>query len=229
MMVAFDRNQLLGEMAPADQSFVRASGSEVRLAAGATLQEAGNAASHVYFPYAGSVSLLVISRSGSIVEAGFVGNDGAAGTLFDPATGVHFTRMVVVVASLALRLPVDRFEVLQQASADFRRLIARNNNRISERGQQIAACNLMHRLEPRLCRWLLQAVRGKNGQRIELTQEFLSQMLGVTRARLNEALKGLEACGALAQSSRGMIQVLDCDVIRRFACECAETLRLVPG
>lgn len=229
MMAALNQNQLLGEMAPSDLAFVRSFGVEVRLAVGVTLQEAGNVAAHVYFPHAGSVSFLVISKGGAIIETGFVGNDGAAGTLFDPGTRLHFTRSVVVVAGTALRLPVDRFDALQQESAGFRRLVNRNNNRISERGQQIAACNLMHRLEARLCRWLLQAARDSKGQRIELTQEFLSQMLGVTRARLNEALKALEACGALAHSGRGYIHVLDYNSIRKLACECAASLRLVPG
>lgn len=227
--MAADQNHLLGELPPADLAFVRSFGSEVRLTVGATLQEAGNVAGHIYFPYAGSVSFLVISRGGSIIETGFVGNDGAACTLFDPGTRLHFTRAIVVVAGAALRLPADRFDALQHESAGFRRLINRNNNRISERGQQIAACNLMHRLEERLCRWLLQAARDSKGQRIELTQEFLSQMLGVTRARLNEALKALEGCGALAHSGRGCIHVLDYTSIRKLACECAASLKLVPN
>jgi CRP-like cAMP-binding protein len=228
MINAWNQNDLLGDLAPADLSFVRSVGSEVRLSVGFTLLEAGTVASYIYFPYAGSISFLVLSKSGAIIEAGFVGNDGAVGTLFDPGTRLHFTRAVVVVPCLAFRLPVDRFETLEQQSASFRRLVNRNNIRISERAQQLAACNLMHRLESRLCRWLLQTIRGKNDQRIELTQDFLSQILGVTRARLNEALKALEVCGALAQSSRGVIQVLNGDLIRKLACECAATLQLVP-
>ena len=128
-----------------------------------------------------------------------------------------------------LRLPIERFERLLAGSVDFRRLISRNNNAISERGQQLAACNLLHRLEARLCRWLLQILHSGNGPKIELTQDSLSQMLGVTRARLNEALKVLEQLGALAQPTRGIIHITSYEQLRKMSCECVAALRIGPA
>lgn len=221
-------NHILRELNADELSFLKGGGSDVDLAAGATLQEAARPTEFIYFPHLGSISFLVVSKAGALTEAGFVGADGAAGSLYDPMTRLHFTRAVVVVPGRALRLQTRRFESLLGSSPNFNRLIILNNNRIAERAQQLAACNLAHRLEPRLCRWLLQALCGTGGHRIEMTQEALSQFLGVNRARLNEALKSLEASGAVAASARGFIHVLNYDAVRRLACECAGALRLVP-
>jgi CRP-like cAMP-binding protein len=222
-------NHILRELNVDELAFVRGGGSDVDLLVGATVQEAGRPTEFIYFPQVGSISFLVISKSGGFTEAGFVGEDGAAGSLHDYETKLHFTRAVVVVPGRALRLQVRRFESLIRSSPSFTRMIMLNNNRIAERAQQLTACNLTHRLEARLCRWLLQAFRGAGGQRIEMTQEALSQFLGVNRPRLNEALKSLEAAGAVAASARGIIHILNYNEVRRLACECASTLRLVPG
>lgn len=222
-------NHILRELNADELAFLKGGGSDVDLVASAIVQEAGRPTDYIYFPQSGSISFLVISKAGSFTEAGFVGADGVAGSLYDSATRLHFTRAVVVVPGRALRLQARRFESLLRSSPNFNRMIILNNNRIAERAQQLAACNLAHRLEPRLCRWLLQAFRGTDGDRIEMTQEALSQFLGVNRARLNEALKSLEAAGAVAASARGVIQILSYDAVRRLACECASSLKLVPG
>lgn len=222
-------NHILRELNADELTFLRSGGSDVDLLAGATVQEAGGPIEYVYFPHSGSISFLVISKAGAFTEAGFVGADGSAGSLYDPTKKLHFTRSVVVVPGRALRLQARRFESLLRSSPNFNRMIMLNNTRIAERAQQLAACNLAHRLEQRLCRWLLQTLCGTEGHRIEMTQEALSQFLGVNRARLNEALKSLEAAGAIAASVRGVIQIVSYDAVRRLACECASSLKLVPS
>lgn len=221
-------NHILRELNDDELSFMKGGGSDVNLVGGAIVQEAGRPTEYIYFPQAGSISFLVNSKTGAHSEAGFVGSDGAAGSLYDSTTRLHFTRAVVVVPGRALRLQARRFESLLRSSPNFNRMIMLNNNRIAERAQQLAACNLAHRLEPRLCRWLLQACRDIDGHRIEITQEALSQLLGVNRARMNEALRSLESAGAVAESVRGFIQVLSYKAVRKLACECAAALKLVP-
>ncbi len=221
-------NALIGRLVEDDLIFVRSSSTEVDMPARCILQEAGRPVEHVYFPSAGSVSFLVTSKAGAVVEAGFVGADGAIGSLHQLGSRLHFTRAIVVVPGRALRLPVLRFETLLRNSWSFNRMIVSNNTLIAERSQQIAACNLVHRLELRLCRWLLQTIGGGSSRRVEITQEALSHFLGVNRARLNEALKTLEIAGAVAASTRGTIQILSHEAMQRMACECAGHLSLVP-
>ena len=129
---------------------------QVSLTASEILHEAHSNVTHVYFPHAGLILLLVVLANGRTVEAGFVGAEGAAGTLFSPISHLSFTRSQVVSAGSALRIPVEQFELAVNQSARVRDQINENNFLITARAQQTAACNLLHELEPRLCRWLLQ-------------------------------------------------------------------------
>ena len=49
---------------------------------------------------------------------------------------------------------------------------------------QAAACNALHATESRLARWLLQTRDRIDSDVLPLTQEFLSQMLGIRRASM---------------------------------------------
>ena len=218
-------NNLL-EALPFDElASLRAQATDVELVVNSTLHEAGGPVDHVYFPYGGLVSLLVVMPNGSFVEAGFVGSEGAVGTISTLPARTSFTRSIVITSGTALRLPFEQFERIMDQSKTFRRLIAQNNERIAERGQQIAACNLLHQLETRLCRWLLQVVDNSENPSIMITQDNLAQMLGVNRARLNEALKSLQALDAVAQTQRGVLTIVDADLIAERVCDCYPVLR----
>jgi CRP-like cAMP-binding protein len=197
----------------------------VELAANSILYEAGAVLEFVYFPFDSLVSLLVVMPNGSVVEAGFVGPEGAVGTISSGSERTTLTRAIVITSGTALRLPFEAFERMMDRSKAFRDLIHQNNNRIAERGQQIAACNLSHQLESRLCRWLLQVIDNSDDLNIVITQDNLAQMLGVNRARLNEALKGLHALDAVGQTQRGVLTIIDANLILERACECYPRLR----
>jgi CRP-like cAMP-binding protein len=218
-------NNLL-EALPSDElASLRMYATTVELVVNSTLHEAGGTLDYVYFPHDGLVSLLIVTPNGSVVEAGFVGSEGAVGTISSVPARTSFTRSIVITGGTALRLPFDQFERIMDQSKAFRRLIQENNNRITERGQQIAACNLLHQLESRLCRWLLQVVDNSDNPNIVITQENLAQMLGVNRARLNEALKSLQALDAVAQTQRGVVTVIDANLIAERVCDCYPVIR----
>jgi CRP-like cAMP-binding protein len=214
------------EALPLDElASLRTHATTVELVVNSTLHEAGGALDYVYFPHDGLVSLLVVMSNGSVVEAGFVGSEGAVGTIGSVPARTSFTRSMVITGGTALRLPFDQFERIMNQSKAFRHLIQQNNNRITERGQQIAACNLLHQLEPRLCRWLLQVVDNSDDPSIVITQDNLAQMLGVNRARLNEALKSLQALDAVAQTQRGVLTIVDANLIAERVCDCYPVMR----
>jgi CRP-like cAMP-binding protein len=218
-------NNLL-EALPFDElANLRAHATEVELAANSTLHEAGGALDYIYFPNDGLVSLLVVMPNGSAVEAGFVGSEGAVGTINSVPARTSFTRSTVITSGTALRLPFEQFERVMDQSKTFRHLITQNNNRIAERGQQIAACNLVHQLETRLCRWLLQVADNSDNPNIAITQDNLAQMLGVNRARLNEALKSLQTYGAIAQTQRRLLTIIDAVLISERVCDCYSVTR----
>ena len=90
--------------------------------------------------------------------------------------------------------------------------------------QQSAACNAMHGLEARLARWLLHARDRYGHDRLPLTQEFLSQMLGVRRTTVSLAAHTLQQAG-LVKYSRGKIELLDRAALEAISCECYSTVR----
>jgi len=218
-------NKLLGALPIDELAKLRAHATEVELVVNRVLHEAGGTLDYVYFPQDGLVSLLIVMPNGSVVEAGFVGREGAVGTINGVSTRTSFTRSTVITGGTALRLPFEQFERMMDQSKTFRHLIIQNNNRIAERGQQIAACNLVHQLEARLCRWLLQVFDNSDDPEIAITQDNLAQMLGVNRARLNEALKALQPLGAIAQIQRGVLTIIDAGVIAERACDCYSVMR----
>ncbi len=86
-----------------------------------------------------------------------------------------------------------------------------------------AACNALHSIEARFCRWLLQSADRAASETVPLTQEFLAEMLGVRRTSVTEVASKVQAAGAITYS-RGVIKILDRPALLRISCECYETL-----
>ena len=90
--------------------------------------------------------------------------------------------------------------------------------------QQTAACNALHSAERRLCRWILQVRDRIDGDVIELTQDFLAQMLAVRRPTVTLIAQGLQNAG-LIRYRRGRITIVDHAGLEKLACECVEEIR----
>jgi CRP-like cAMP-binding protein len=100
-----------------------------------------------------------------------------------------------------------------------RELIVRYNDVLLAQVQQSVACNALHSLEARLCRWLLQTHDCVDGNVIPLTQEFLGQMLGVRRTTVTIAARLLQSA-RLIRYRRGLIHIVDRAALEDIACEC---------
>ena len=86
-----------------------------------------------------------------------------------------------------------------------------------------AACNALHSIEARFCRWLLQCADRAGSDIVPLTQEFLAEMLGVRRTSVTEVASKVQSAGAITYS-RGVIKLVDRGALLRMSCECYETL-----
>jgi CRP-like cAMP-binding protein len=86
-----------------------------------------------------------------------------------------------------------------------------------------AACNALHVIEARFCRWLLQCADRAGGDTVNLTQEFLAEMLGVRRTSVTEVASKLQNAGHITYS-RGVIKILNRPVLAKMSCECYQTL-----
>ena len=86
------------------------------------------------------------------------------------------------------------------------------------------ACNRLHSAEERTARWLAQTHDRVGSDSIQITQEFLAQMLGVRRATVSVSARILQRAG-LIRYSRGCVTILDRAGLRRAACDCYLTIR----
>jgi len=84
---------------------------------------------------------------------------------------------------------------------------------------QTGACNRIHNMEERLCRWLLLTRDRIKAERLEITQEFISRMLGTQRPYITAALGLLQKKGII-RCSRGYIEILDRRSLENHSCEC---------
>lgn len=93
---------------------------------------------------------------------------------------------------------------------------------------QTAACNRLHKIEERLARWLLMMRDRVLSGELHLTQEFLSHMLGIWLAGVNEAVRTLTLNG-LVRHRRNVITILDRAGLEAAACECCALVRDARG
>jgi CRP-like cAMP-binding protein len=90
--------------------------------------------------------------------------------------------------------------------------------------QQSAPCHALHSVEARLCRWLLQSQDTTEVDLVQLTQEFLSHMLGVRRTSVSLCAHALQSAG-LIRYARGKIKIVNREGLKESACECYEVIR----
>ena len=90
--------------------------------------------------------------------------------------------------------------------------------------QQSGACNASHTVEARMCRWLLRSCDLMQSDDLNLTQEFLGQMLGVQRTSISIVAAALQRAGLISYR-RGHVKILNVEGLKEAACECYETVK----
>jgi CRP-like cAMP-binding protein len=196
----------------------------VELKFGDVLAEAGSQIRQVYFPYSGVISLVVELDVGSMIETAMVGHDGVLNAAPALDGKVSLNKGIVQMAGSAGTLEVDRLRRLANEFEPFRSLLIRHEQVLLAQSQQSAACNASHTVEARMCRWLLHMRDFAGSDDLMLTQEFLAQMLGVTRPSVSIVASPLQQAG-LIKYSRGHIRVLNVKGLKKEACECYDTVK----
>jgi len=218
------RNRLLAALPPKDFSLIASDLKDIDLAQGVVLQEAGEPVEHVYFPQTGMISLLAVMQDGREVETATVGREGGVGTITGLGSRVSPHRSVVQIEGSASRIPAAKFQAAVKQSAAIRDIVVRYSDSLMLMIQQSAGCNALHALESRLCRWLLQTRDRNDSNQLPLTQEFLSQMLGVRRTTLTLIAQDLQSAG-LIRCRRGHIEIVDRNGLEAKGCECYGVIR----
>jgi CRP-like cAMP-binding protein len=217
-------NRLLALLSRADASRLTPSLSVGSFEQGRVLAEPGDETEHIYFPHTGMISLLAVMQDGKAVETATVGSEGVVGAMAGFGLHIALTRAVVQTPLIASHIAAVRFRKLVQASDALRNLVMRANEMLLGQVQMTAACNALHPIQARLARWILQSRDRVDDDLIPLTQELLSEMLGVRRSSVSEVASALQAAGFI-RYSRGSIEILDRKALQGAACECYETIR----
>lgn len=179
---------------------------------------------HLHFVERGLISLVKTMRDGRTVEIGAIGREGGAGCGALLGMERAILDAIVQVPGTALRVRCDTLRDELANSEAARRLVQRYVRFAVGELAQTAACNRLHSLEERCCRWLLIAHDSAGSDAFPLTHEFLAMMLGARRAGVSLAAKNLQKAG-LIRYSRGCVTVVDRPGLEAAACECYGTVR----
>jgi CRP-like cAMP-binding protein len=225
-------NHLLAALPAADLARLSPKMEFAALALGETLYESGSHLRHVYFPVSGVVSLLIVTEDGGSAEIAVIGNDGCVGIALLLGGETTLDRAVVQIAGHAYRLPAEVVLGEFKRGAAAQLLLLRYIQALMTQTAQTAVCNRHHTVEQQLCRWLLLTLDRVPSAHVVMTQELISNMLGVRRSGVTQAARNLQHAG-LIEYERGHIRVLDRVKLEAHACECyavvkRETNRLLP-
>jgi CRP-like cAMP-binding protein len=196
----------------------------VELAQGLVLFEPGEEVDQVYFPLSGMISMVVVMQDGKAIETATVGREGVVGAM--AGLGLHRAkvRAIAQLPATACRISASHWRKAAESSKRITDLCIQYNEVLLDQARVTAACNALHLVEARFCRWLLQSRDRASSDTLALTQEFLSEMLGVRRTSVTEVARKIQARGAISYS-RGVIKILNLKTLKELSCECFETLR----
>jgi CRP-like cAMP-binding protein len=179
---------------------------------------------HVYFPLTGVYSLLVIMSDGLGVEAGTVGNEGMVGMPVFLGAERSPHRAFAQVPGECLRMSAEDFRKELQRRGPLHERIQRYNQGLLNQMAYSVACNRLHSVEERMCRWLLMCRDRVGTDRFLLTQEFLAQLLGVRRPSVTVVAGVLQKAGLIAYT-RGQVLILDPERLEAASCECYRVVK----
>jgi len=173
----------------------------------------------VYFPDGGIVSIVTTSESGQSIEIGMVGREGMAGLVVLGDAVANNRRAVVQVESTGLMMGADAAREEFERCGRFQEVLLRYVQAYLTQVSQSVFCQRYHRIDERLARWLLECQWRTNSGEFNITHEYISEVLGIRRAGVTDALGGLNK-GGIIDHSRGFIKILDQESLRADACEC---------
>jgi len=217
-------NQLLAALEPADFAALEPHLETVKLAKGTVVYETDDQMPTVYFPQDTVVSLVTVLPEAKTVEMAVFGREALFGLTTALATGRSLGRYVVQVGGTASRLDTGILRRVFETRPAVRELCLRFIEALLAQALQSMACNTVHSVEARCCRWIL-TVRDRTGRdTLPLTHEHLSQMLGVQRSTVSLVTGSLQEAG-LIQQGRGVITVMDRPSLEQAVCGCYGIMR----
>jgi CRP-like cAMP-binding protein len=217
-------NRLLARLTADELRHLRPELQPVNLEQGKIIYEPDRPMDFVYFIDQGMISVVSVMENGASIEVATIGNEGLTGwTAVLGAPRMRY-RHNVQVPGRARRIRVATLVRANWPDNGLRGLVQRYQAAFLTQVMQGVACNGLHSIEQRLCRWLLSTRDRTGTPELQITHEFLAQMLGVRRASITDVLRPLQTRG-LIRASRGKVVILDDQRLASSACECYHVIR----
>ncbi len=205
----------------------------VSLHLGRVLYEPGEILRYVYFPVDCIVSSVYVMESGASSGTLVIGNEGMVGIAVFLGGASTPGRAIVQTSGYAYRLPARAFKEEFISHPQLLLLLLRYTQSLLTQVAQTAACNRHHAIDQQLCRWLLLSLDRSPDNHLTMTQELISNVLGVRREGITQAAGKLQRLGVI-EYSRGHITVVSRAKLEALSCECyavvkKEISRLMPA
>ena len=212
-------NRLLAALPTAEYEHLFPKLEQITLTYGENIYERGEIIRHVYFPRSGIISLLAAIEESAALEVGIIGNEGMVGLAVFLGVKTSNNRAVVQGAGLAMKIKTEDFLAECKNGDSLPRLLHRYTHSLLTQVSQSAVCYRFHPIEARLARWLLMTSDRMQTNEFQLTQEFLSNMLGVRREAVNKSAVTLQQ-QQLISYSRGNMSIINRAELEKISCLC---------
>ena len=213
-------NRLLGHLGTADLKLLQPHLKKMQSAENHILYRPGDNVGTVYFPLGRTfVSIVVDLEEGRSVETALIGSEGAVGGIVSAGSLPAYSRIMVPFEGEFLTLPVQLLNDAKDRSPALNDLFSRYADCLLAQILQSTACNAVHSIEQRVCKWIMAAIDRTGGDVVPMTQERLAAMLGVGRSYVTRLIGDLKRQGLLTVS-RGQIRVASIEGIEAVSCKC---------
>jgi CRP-like cAMP-binding protein len=215
------RNVILAQLPDEEYAALAKFLMPIDLPLGVQLSEPNHPIEYVYFLNSGLISTDALTEKGESVEVGVIGREGFSGlpALLDQPQMSHSVLMQGIGDGMRIRSSIVR-DVFMKGGKLQEMVHAFTYLQLVQVTQSVL-CNRMHEVDARLARWLLTSADRMESESLNLTQEFLAQMLGVQRSTVTVAAGELQRAGMI-DYSRGKINILNRVALTKVACECYE-------
>jgi CRP-like cAMP-binding protein len=217
-------NRLLDGLPSSEMELIRSNAERVRPRMRQVLFEQHGTMAHAYFPLSGVFSLLSQMTDGSTIDTLTIGNEGMLGLPALLGASHSPTRAICQISGWALRIPIT--ELIDAAPRNgelFDRLTRYAQARLAALSRSVA-CARLHSAQQRYARWVLAAQDRVGMDEFPITQDFLAQMLGVTRPTISLVGQELQTSGMI-HYAQGRLTVDDRTGLEGVACECYAEIR----
>jgi CRP-like cAMP-binding protein len=218
------QNRLIDSLPGDDLGLIAPYLALVDLQRGRLLYDPGDLIDVVYFPHDGVISLMTLMENGAAIESATIGREGALGLMAAVGPRQSLSRAIVQTPTRAARIGAGQLHEAWSRSPRIRDLVDRHTEALFGHAIQSVACNALHSVEARFCRWLLTCHDRISTNTVALTQEFLADMLGVQRTTVTAVARALQEKGAI-RYRRGIVDIIDRGLLEQLACECYGAIR----